>query len=491
MAPGVKRRRAAPAAAPKATAAGGRRRRPAGAGRDLEEERLEGGAYYSDEDGEDGNGFFRGGEDEGEDEEEEVETAEEKRLRLAKAYLARMQREVDGENGEAEEAQKGVTGGPEEDEAHRARLAARLQQEALEAAGHLQRRLAHRVGAFDEARSRRVRCHRKPLTAVALTEDDATAVTVSKCGGICAWDLETFKKSWFDRPPALEQDAMKGGNAPAWAVGRRELNAVAVSGNYVATGGGDCCVHVWDRRSHQHIKALTGHKQAVTGLAFREGTEELFSASNDRSVRLWNLDDMAYIDTLFGHQNEVSAIDCGRKARPVTVGHDRTVRLWKVQDETHLIFKGHKATGDCCRLVSGAEFVSGGQDGALCLWSHLKKKAIHTVPHAHAVDERIAALGPCAGWVSALGSARGGDVLASGAGDGLVRLWGVVDGLKGHRLDALPTFAARGFVNGLAVASSCRFVLAAVGQEPRLGRWARDRTARNEFVFQEVTLADE
>ena len=47
-------------------------------------------------------------------------------------------------------------------------------------------------------------------------------------------------------------------------------------------------------------------------------------------------------------------------------------------------------------------------------------------------------------------------------------------------LAGLPT---RGFVNGLAVARSARFVLAAVGQEPRLGRWLRDGSARNGLVL--------
>ena len=52
-------------------------------------------------------------------------------------------------------------------------------------------------------------------------------------------------------------------------------------------------------------QSFPGHKDAVTGLAFREGTHQLFSASLDRSLKLWSLDDMAYVDTLFGHQSEV------------------------------------------------------------------------------------------------------------------------------------------------------------------------------------------
>ena len=54
------------------------------------------------------------------------------------------------------------------------------------------------------------------------------------------------------------------------------------------------------------LQAFPGHKDAVSGLAFREGTHELFSASFDRSIKLWSVDDKAYVDSLFGHQSEVS-----------------------------------------------------------------------------------------------------------------------------------------------------------------------------------------
>ena len=51
---------------------------------------------------------------------------------------------------------------------------------------------------------------------------------------------------------------------------------------------------------------------------------------------------------------------------------------------------------------------------------------------------------------------------------------------------AVGSFALRGFCNGLALASSGRFLLAATGQEPRMGRWARDRDARNGVWVQEL-----
>jgi ribosomal RNA-processing protein 9 len=36
----------------------------------------------------------------------------------------------------------------------------------------------------------------------------------------------------------------------------------------------------------------------VQSLAFRVGTAQLFSGSFDRSIKLWSLDDMAYMDSL-------------------------------------------------------------------------------------------------------------------------------------------------------------------------------------------------
>ena len=58
-----------------------------------------------------------------------------------------------------------------------------------------------------------------------------------------------------------------------------------------------------------------------------------------RAVKLWSLDDQAYVDTLFGHQSEVLGIDAGRAERAVTAGADRTCRLWKIPEESQLIFR--------------------------------------------------------------------------------------------------------------------------------------------------------
>mgnify|MGYP002055188225 CR=1 FL=1 len=84
----------------------------------------------------------------------------------------------------------------------------------------------------------------------------------------------------------------------------------------------------------------------------------------------------------------------------------------------------------------------------------------------------------------AVGSARRSDLVVSGSSDGVVRLWTV-----GARDDAQQSLDARGaipqlgFVNGLALPSSGAFVAAAVGKEPRLGRWEKVSKAPNAVVL--------
>jgi ribosomal RNA-processing protein 9 len=49
-----------------------------------------------------------------------------------------------------------------------------------------------------------------------------------------------------------------------------------------------------------------GHRGAIRGLTFRKKKHTLYSCSADRSVRVWDLDAMGFVESLFGHQDAVS-----------------------------------------------------------------------------------------------------------------------------------------------------------------------------------------
>lgn len=57
-------------------------------------------------------------------------------------------------------------------------------------------------------------------------------------------------------------------------------------------------IQIWCCQTLKHLQTFKGHRDIVTSLVFRKDTHDLYSASRDRSVKIWSLDEMAYVETL-------------------------------------------------------------------------------------------------------------------------------------------------------------------------------------------------
>lgn len=192
------------------------------------------------------------------------------------------------------------------------------------------------------------------------------------------------------------------------------------------------------------MQGYKGHKGLVSGLGFRMNTHQLFSASFDKSVKIWSVDDGAYVDSLFGHQSECTAVDVLRQDRAVSAGLDRTCRVWKIPEEAQMVYRASALATDCVkcvpltlcvpqihrqtlsgcmtgrvlrRYVTGTEWLSGNYDGSVALWSQLKKKPVHIMRKAHHdVNTDKAPVGPgcpeadAAGWVQSVAVCPGADL---------------------------------------------------------------------------------
>ena len=49
---------------------------------------------------------------------------------------------------------------------------------------------------------------------------------------------------------------------------------------------------------HVLLKTYSGHRKPVAGLVFRRNTKQLYSASYDRTVKVWDLEAGGYVETL-------------------------------------------------------------------------------------------------------------------------------------------------------------------------------------------------
>ncbi|KAJ2612678.1 pre-rRNA processing protein [Coemansia sp. RSA 1365] len=435
--------------------------------------------------------------DEASSEDEFLETAAEKRLRVAKDYIDKVKGTLETEEYDAAEIDRDL-------------IAERLMTDVQERSGKWSRRIAMNFSYVIEKPTLILKGHKLPVTCVAISPN--------------------------------------------------------------ATGGRDRRIHIWSIKEDKHLAVFHQHKDAVTGLVFRRNVNQLYSCSADRMVKLWNIDELGYMDTLFGHQDGILSIVALQREQAVTVGgRDKTVRLWKIADENQLVFRAGSSTDqhritkalldenhidqnisnsrlreektvsinrnaiaendfkqynamlralarddrefaedcvDCVTMIDEETYVTGGDSGALSLWSVQKKKPVYIHHVSHGVhpnpvilqtaddsheNEEVSAVPARPHWITALAAVPFTDLFFSASSDGWIRMWQLRPG-KTPGFDLLNVIPVAGYVNGLSVCelpgedpmSTKRniVVAAAVGQEPRLGRWEKQKVRNVVKVFQ-------
>jgi ribosomal RNA-processing protein 9 len=402
---------------------------------------------------------------------EDGETAADRRLKLAERYLGNIQEEVDEAGFDAADIDRDL-------------IAERLKKDVDEFKGRTFRQIAAKL-SIPTAPHSFFRSDTQSNTAIAV--HPPFVYIVSKDKTLTKWELATPSvpgstelngdNDTSKRPPRPQRKKPK---RVKYARGMRKVGesdedqghtgsiisvAVSPSGKFVATGGTDNKLIIWDAETLTPSKTFLQHRDSVCSLSFARhisamsSGEQLFSGSYDRTIKTWSISGAghAYVETLFGHQDHVTGVAAMTIDECVSVGaRDRTARLWKVVDETQLVFRGgasrnapyHENNIDCIAPLPPTHFVTGSDSGSLCLWSVHKKKPLYTVRLAHGldpippldvlspeVDEATAAhnarhMRPMPRWITALATLPGTDVVLSGSWDGFIRAWRVSEDKK-------------------------------------------------------------
>lgn len=451
--------------------------------------------------------------DEDASDEEAAETPAEAKVRLARLYLEGLH---DKEETEIEGADAAV--------ADRENIAARLQKDVQESSGHLHIFVAQRLRAPEAEDILAVRGHRLAVTCAQSNAGAAHFYSADKDGRIVQWRLLDGTQVCI-LPRQKEVEAPQARSHTSGAARRREREArrntafqgavplrnhqghtsdiytLAVShdGHYLVSGGRDRRIGVWRMDTTlRWLRALTGHKDAIRGLAFRGESLDLFSASFDRTVKLFDVSQLSYIETLFGHQEAIQDLACLRAERAVTAGgRERTCRLWKIREESQLVFRGgtrskvhalleggdlvdthseknevQEGSMDCVAMIDDHHFVSGSDAGTLSLWSMAKKKPLFTIAAAHGFDVRVSeteGTQQLPRYITSVACLPYADVFASGSWDGEIRLWALDADMRSFA--PLFTIPAKGVVNSLQLFTPA--IERAEDYPVHPGRWRR------------------
>lgn len=215
--------------------------------------------------------------------------------------------------------------------------------------------------------------------------------------------------------------------------------------NIIATGSKDETIRIWSTYTQECLAVLTGHTSLITALCFQKKTFirgntnfYLFSASNDNTLKAWNLahvisrdfsksckpssdndkNSLIAIHNVISHKKEINHINISHNDKFIaTCSEDKTIKIWSFPDlKLEGTCKGH-FSGVWKSSFSPIEkiIVSASSDNTIKVWNLNTFQCIKTLQGHDGSVLQVDFLG------------NGLQIVSCGS-DNLIKLWNINTG---------------------------------------------------------------
>ena len=155
------------------------------------------------------------------------------------------------------------------------------------------------------------------------------------------------------------------------------INGVALSadGRRAISASNDETLKVWDVESGHELRTMQGHSGSVEGVAVSADGRRAVSASFDYTLKVWDVESGRELHTLYGHTRIVTAVAVSADGRhAVSASHDQTLKVWDVESGHELrTLLGHSSGIDGVAVSANGWRVVSTSDKTLKVWDVKKR----------------------------------------------------------------------------------------------------------------------
>jgi WD40 repeat protein len=213
---------------------------------------------------------------------------------------------------------------------------------------------ADEVWLYDSATGRKaggpIKIKEAVIRWVDLSPDSSRAVTGSRDGVVCLWNMKDGTKL----------NEFKHGS---------EINCTAFSadGKWLLTCCGEKIVRLWNLEKDKQERAFEGHTDTVVAVGFSSDGRKAYSAARDNTVRVWEIEtgkEIAKIEAGGRDSPLARAAFCPTLHRAVTGHRGGNVIAWDLDTREQLaLFSKHKRDVTSVAISPDGQHALSGEDG--------------------------------------------------------------------------------------------------------------------------------
>jgi WD40 repeat protein len=180
-----------------------------------------------------------------------------------------------------------------------------------------------------------------------------------------------------------------------------------------ASASEDRTVMIWNIETKETKPILTGHSEAVNSIAFSPDGQLLASASDDGTVRLWNVELGVPYGVFKGHSSWIRDISFSSDGQLASASDDKTIKIWDPKmGEIQRLYDEHlySVTAVAFSPTKHQWYASASEDQTIKLWDR-ETGAVFATLEGHS------------NTVNSVRFSPNGELLASCSDDNTIRLW--------------------------------------------------------------------